>query len=401
MRNSKLVIGILSVAAVSAGQLYAADPVGIGVSPGVRLFPSISAAVEHSDNYYFSDGTIVPEESATVFVVEPGLLMQMRGSTTQLDLGANAEVGFVDTGSEDDYLDTEVFGDLTFQPALRHQIRLGLKRQDDHDPFGSARTEGTVLANRSLDEFSNTIYNAAYRFGAPDARINVEVGYAGQDKSYQTNRAATRFLDFDRAGPNGKLIVNVSPKTALVAIASRAEVEYDNVRAGVAPRDATETAYLVGAEWNATAKTTGKVAVGRLDRDYDSPARRDSDGATWVASIDWAPTARDEVTLSTSRANEESFLDGADAIDTRTVGLNWVHRWTPRISSQLGIQDIDADFDGSTRRDDIVQGVAGLAYQLNRAWSIAGLYRLSERDSTLPIRDYETNRFTLGVTFAP
>lgn len=380
-----------------------AEAIGIKLSPGARIFPGLEIAVRNDDNYYSTPNM---EESASYVLVKPELLLKTKSGNLFFDLGFNGEMAQVDTNSQDDYFDHDIFAALKFKPSIRHEFNIDIARSDDHDPFGIGRTEGTPRQNRSLDLYYRNLYGVEYRFGAPNAKFNLALAYDVEDKNYETNRAVTQFLDYEREQAAATIFYNFSAKTSFFLQGQHRDIEYQSVVPGVAARDGDEERILIGAKWLATAKTSGEVKVGRLEREFDDARRADFDASSWEASISWLPRKRTQIKLTSQRDTRESYLVGADTIDDRNVRLSWEQSWSKKLTSTVSLQDGQQSFEGITREDDYNRYAAGLDYAINKVAEIYGEVAYQERDSNvavgnLHLRDFEKTVFGIGIRYNP
>lgn len=368
---------------------------GMKVGSGSRLVLSLDVATRYESNIYHQE---TDEESAIGLVVRPSaLLMTDRGALRhQIALSGEAGARDVD-GDADDYFDGLLGATAQWHPLTRHRFEAGANWQWDHDPFGTRRTEGTALADRSLDRWEQKAANAVYRFGAPNATLNLETEAAVSDREYTTNRLSTRFLDHDVSSLRGTALFNVSSKTSLLAEVIHADIDYDQVAAGFPSRAGEVTRYRVGARWRASGKTTGEIKVGRIERDFDSPVQEDYEELDWQVLVTWEPRPRDRIRFIAGREPEESYINASRIIDDQFYQVKWRHDWTSFFHSELGYAYDDLDFRGIDRQDDFHRWTLDLEYKPSRRWSVFADFTLRERDSTFPSRDFENTIVTTGI----
>lgn len=368
---------------------------GMKLGSGSRLLLSLDTALTYYDNYYYTPSN---EETALGLVVKPAAELAIDRGQLRYSLSAGAEAGAFDLdGDNDDYLDTAVGGKFEWGPLTRHRFKGGIYRRDDHDPFGTRRTEGTASATAKLDEWRQIGGNLIYRFGAPQAKINLEGEVRTMDRDYNTNTSTTRFLDHDIDSLRGSVFYKISSKTSLVAEVISAEIDYDDVAPGFASRAGDLMRYRVGAIWFATGKTEGDVRIGKVAREFDSGVQRDYSEFDWQVGVTWSPRARDVLRLTTGREPEESYLNAAHIIDNQYVTLSWTHDWTSLLKSRVSYHFDDLDFRGINRQDDVQRLTFGVDYQPSRRWSVFGDLSFSERDSNVAARDFDSTVFMTGI----
>tara|TARA_R100000687_G_scaffold82951_2_gene83930 strand:- start:385 stop:1344 length:960 start_codon:yes stop_codon:yes gene_type:complete len=317
-----------------------------------------------------------------------------------LVVGALAEGGFFDSGSEDDYVDSHIYGRYSYRGGTRHRFFLGVAGKDEHDAFGRRRTEGTSLRSQELDEYDQAVGNLSYRYGARDAYFNLELDLNYIDREYTTNRdLGTRFLDHDAFGQAATLYFNASPKTALLFKLGNRDIEYGEVRPGSRDRSANEGRVTVGAEWIASGKTTGRFLVSRVDRDPDSAGFETFSAVGWAANLQWTPRITTTINLTTARETEESFLTNSSFIDTKTISVSWSQQWSRIFSTNVGSTYSDRDFEDINREDDTVAFAVGGTLQVSKTIDVFAKYQYLDRDSTIFQRIYEKNIAQIGFQY--
>ncbi len=368
---------------------------GMKVGAGSRLLLSLGVGTRYASNYYYQEDD---EESAIGLVVRPSALLLTDRGALRYQFSATAEAGAFDLeGDADDYIDGGLGAKFDWKPLTRHYFSGGASWISDHDTFGTRRTEASGLLDRKLDRWEQTAGNLLYRFGAPEAKINLEGELSAYDREYTTNRDSTQFLDFDSVSLRGTAYYKISSKTSLLAEVIGADIDYDKIALGSASRSGEITRYRLGARWLATGKTTGDVRLGRVERDFDSSVQKDYDEFDWQVSVNWEPRTRDRLSLTTGREPEESYLNAASLIDNRYYRLRWEHDWTSMFKSRLTYTFSDLDFRGIDRLDEVQEWSLDLEYKPARRWALFGEIALQERDSNQVLRDYDNTVISAGI----
>lgn len=377
---------------------WAQDALGVKLGPGLRLYPELEFRTFYDTNFFYTPGA---KEEAFGTLTRPAVGLVKEGNRFRLEGGVRAEIGEFDTGNEDDYVDVNYYTAGSYTLTSRHRVRGRLAREQGHDSFGLRRTEAAQsLAERELDEYTQDNTEFAYRFGATEARLNLEYHYRETDKRYDTNRSeGTRFLDYQAQEHTGTVYYNHSPRTALLLQGSVRDNEYPNNAPGRIPRDSDQTRLRVGATWEALAKTNARVLIGRLEHDPDAPARSKFTGFDWELLLDWTPTAKTTITLNTAREVDPSFVLQADFINTRQYIVGWQQRWAPRFRSALNLGYYDQDFDGFDRGDEFYRADFEVHWLLTRSFAALASISHLERDSNTPMREFDKEVLTLGFRY--
>jgi hypothetical protein len=384
-----VVLSCVTVSAEESGAL------GVKLGAGSRLLLSLDTGIAYYDNYYYQPDN---EESAIGLLVKPSADIFVDRGELRYSVSAGAVMGAFDLeGDEDDYLDTSLDGKFDWSPLTRHRFKGGIYRLDDHDPFGTRRTEGTSSSTAKLDEWTQTGANLIYRFGAPEAKFNLEGEVRTMDREYTTNRDTTRFLDHDTDTLRGSVFYNLSSKTTLVAEIITADINYDDAPAFFPSRAGDLARYRVGAIWLPTGKTEADVRIGTVDREFDSDVQEDYSEFDWQIGVSWSPRPRDVLRLTTGREPEESYINAASLIDNQFATLTWTHDWTALLKTKVSYGYNDLDFRNTARQDELQSLAFGVDYMASRRWSVFGQLSLSERDSNVEVLDFETMVFTTGI----
>lgn len=374
-----------------AGETTGGEAEDIG---GARLKGSLRSVAYFSDNYYNeSDGGT----SGYGTLINPELSFLKQSSKVELGGAADAEYGLFNLpGSQDDYLDGGALLRLTARPTLRNQVRLDGSFRHGHDAFGVNRTEDATARDDELDRWNRTTGALHYRYGAPGARLNAEVGVGGLEKHYVTNRVATEPLNYESTTVDYALFYNFSAKTSVLFDFSRSDFSFDR-NFGVADTRGGELYRArTGLKWLATGKTSGDVRAGYRRRTFDA-GTADLEGVDWEAGVDWAPVPRATLRLETARSEQESYIAGVRVIDIRSTRFDAKYNVTSRARATLVLEQLTADFDQSGREDDIFGVDVGGQYLASSFLWVVGSLGTTSRDSTAPNRDYDRINAFLGL----
>lgn len=383
---------------LAGSSAIAQEALGMKLGPGLRLYPELGFRTLYDTNYFYTPDD---KEESFGMLARPALGLVKEGNRFRLEGGARAEIGEFDTGSEDDYVDANYRVGGSYTATSRHRFRSRASREEGHDPFGLRRTEAPPsLADRELDEYTQDVLSAAYRFGATDARFNLEYEYNDIEKVYDTNRdLGTRFLDLERQEHIGTVFYNHSPRTALLVQGSVRDNTYPHNAAGTVPRDSDETRLRLGVIWQALAKTNARLLLGRLEHDPDASVRDRFTGLDWEAQVDWSPSAKTTYSLNTAREADPSYDLDADFINTRRYTFGWQQRWTGRFRSFLDLSYQEYNFEGIERRDEFYRADLEVHWILTRSFAAVGSVSHLERDSNTPLREFDTEVLTLGFRY--
>lgn len=409
------VVAALGVALPAAAQ----DKIG-----GGRLVANVAGGVVYTDNYYYQPGTsAAPTRSATGFVVRPQVVYTTQTSKVSFNLGVNADYGvWTAPGSKDDYLDRTFGLTLGWTPTFRNRFTLAAEAKHGHDPFGQTRTDSCVPAtscpaggtvNFDLDQWDRNGGSVHYRYGAPSARLNAEVGAGVTTQRYTTNESVapladgtlqgTRFLDYKVTSADYTVLYNYTPKSALVLNFVRSDVAFDHAfdnnhngaedAGDVDTRSGQLYQVRAGIRWLATAKTSGDIRAGYRQRTFDNSPQT-LEGFDWQAGVQWSPTPPFTAELRTERSEEPSYREdqgtaNSNVIDSKAWQLSLTRTANSRTNVSLTVSDAHLNFFGTGRNDQDRSAGLNLEYRAFSYMYFVSNLSYDERASTEAGHDYK------------
>ena len=358
----------------------------------VMVYPSLEIKRGYDSNITQASSS-QKKESSNYWSLKPAIKADYTSRGDKYALSYSATIDRFDRSSADDVENQNLrfSADNTF--TARNAISWGLGLTDAYEARGS--TDLSTPTDLEPNHYRTKSANAMYRYGASGAQGRLEFDAGLSQKRYLNNRANLRTADFDDHNFGVRFFWRIMPKTSAIFEIKQAETDY-LVRA---PRslNSTSRTFLAGLTWDATAKTTGTVKIGRTKRDYSDSARGDFSGSSWEANINWKPLTYSAVDLSTSRAVSDAAATSlADYLTTTSYGIRWNHSWANHLSTKLGLTSLKTDYRGDSRRDKQITKSAGIFYGFRR-WVSFGL-ELShiDRDSNLALYDFD-RRLTSAV----
>jgi hypothetical protein len=388
---SKHLRGLVAIVLALLPLLIAAqqndDPATPTRDPGLRIAgllvkPSIGLSVGHDSNINLApDGA---EADSTFARLSPALRLEA-GDARSLIVGTyTGEFARYTSSRLDDYRDHRFGLSWFYNPLLRHALALEASTASLHDQRGTAAREGSLgLLPLAVDRYRHDQLGGRYRFGAPGARGRVEVEAGLGRIDYRNNRDLTVFRDRRDRSLAGAFQWRVAPRTSALA-----RVEWDRYDYRVATLDSRERRLLLGVEFDATARTTGTLLVGRGNKRFEDDSRLDYSGAAWRASLEWRPRSYSIVTVSTGREADETNGTG-DFILRRDLAAGWSHAWTPRIRTTLDAGIARERYDPSPRSDRARYVGAGVEYAARRWLRFGASWRELRRDSAVDEFEYD------------
>ena len=357
----------------------------------LQVIPQISTRVGYDDNIFASESN---EKSSTKVIVSPSVQLKAEQGLNEYSVNYAITQGTYQDSSADNYTDHQLSGRAFFDFNIRNRLELLAGYLDTHEDRGSGLNQGlNATINDVPIEYHVNSMQGAYEFGGKDAKGRIRLVAGVQDREYDNFRTQTEVKDRQTVNTSVTFYYRVMPKTSLLFEVRNKDIDYDLSTVSL---DSSELKYLLGATWDATAKTSGTVKFGYAEKDFDSALREDDDGVSWELSMRWSPKSYSVLDISTDKKAEETDGTG-NYIDMTSLDLQWTHAWTDLWRSRVYYGASNSDYVSSTREDDLISYGLGVDYDVRR-WLNFGLdYVYSERDSNQANLDYERNTIFLTV----
>jgi polysaccharide biosynthesis protein VpsM len=392
MRLSKLFTATLLGSASAYG--WAIEPQSIDLR-GFQFTPTLLVYQAYDDNYRgLRDNTL----SSQITGIEPSFLLSAETGTSAYQLEYSFNTDYYWDDSDATNTDHHLRLRSVLEPTSRHRFRWNLEYHRIEDLIDTAVEDEN-------DKYSRAIAGAGYTFGARTARNQLEFGTSYEQRRYHNSGTLNADQERDSLAFTGTWFHRVGPRTRALAELRHTDHSY---KQDIAQRDSTNIAALVGATWDATARTTGTVRVGGERKRFDSSERSDYSSPMWEAGLSWAPRTYSVFSLNARRAFDEGDGRIVEAVggnrtatvQDRTTVLSWEHEWTSRISTELEYQLSNRDYKATAREDDLTAYGLGVSYSLYRWADVTLGYRRSHNDSTLRDKSYKRNVYLLSVNLS-
>jgi hypothetical protein len=355
---------------------------------GGTLYPALGLNLRHDDNIFLTNAN---KKSSTISVVSPVVRYEMRRPSATYDLIYKGDYGNYWNSSPDNFDDHQLLAQGNWTVTGRTGVRLRAEYLRSHDQRGSTDRP----SSSEPDRWNAKSLTGLLGYGAPGARGRFELEGGYLEKRYQNNRAVTTTADQDVAFVSGTFFWRIMPKTSLLFQLRNTEINY---KVDTTALDGSEQRALIGATWEATAKTTGIFRIGAVRKNFDSNLRQGFTGIGWEGNVRWAPLTYSTITLSTARQPAESTGSG-DFLLSQIYYLTWQHAWSERTTTALSAGSRTDDYrgTGTSRSDDTKTAGLRLSYRMRRWLSVSGEYTYTDRQSNAPFVEYNRNLFMLSV----
>jgi hypothetical protein len=407
MRSKSLVAVLGTVLALPA--LAATEPQAMDLGP-VKFVPTLGVSQTYDDNIFSQ-----PEGEVDAWIsrIKPQLQFIAQQDLNILALTYMGDYGLYSSGDQDDYDDHTLSADGVLEANDQNRFTLSASLAKLHDARGTGGSEG-VIANSRLepDEYDATGYSLDYDFGREDAILGFALSAGQNDIAYQNNRLETQFRDRNDTDYGIKVSGRLAPKTRVFVELTRKDIGYDvvpqlrdgngqiiSVVPGIpllgASLDSQEQNVLVGAEWEATGRTTGTIKVGRLSKDFDADLRGDASFINWEASVLWMPRTYSSFTFMANKVPQETNGTGS-FIEMSSYSVDWAHDWSSYLHSNVNLGLGKDTFQNDPRVDDRESLSASVNYDVD-TWMNIGLgYSYMRKDSNNSLFDFDRSQLMLS-----
>ena len=381
-----------ALGALIAPATQALEPTNLQLG-SLYLTPTLDLETYYTDNLWLTESN---EKDTWVGVITPRLQTWLQNGVNTYSLILELEDSTYENSGDDDFTDYIAKFDLHHEFNAKNVVNAMAEYYDGHEDRGTGLIEGDLsFVTDKPVEYTRTSAGGDYTYGSKEGRGRVMLAAKTSEYEYDNYRDFTRYRDYTANTFGGTFFWKVAPRTDALIEATATNNDYDEDD----PADAAGTLtsdeynYLVGVEWDVTARTNGHVKVGMYDRQYDSSARQDDDGFTWEVGVSWLPRTYSEFDLVTRRFTQETNGLG-NAVNTEEYALGWNHHWNQRAATNLRVRYYTEDYRGASREDDNYVAEARYDYEFRRWLDLGAGYRYEDRDS-----DIDSFSFTANIVF--
>ena len=322
------------------------------------------------------------------WLIRPEAIFNFAAGKHAFRLGYEGEYASHFEFSTEDFYDHRLFAGAGLDLSRKVDLNLGAQAHYGHDPRGSLGNRLVVLGD--LDKWFEYRATAELVVGRAITRAQITPRVEFSGMRYLNNNQSIR--DYDRQDFRLRGRWRFNPRFYGLAEGGFANI---NHRDPANALDRTETDFLVGFGWQATAKTSGEVLFGVLNRDFDNAATPDDTSPTWDIRVHWEPKPYSKLTAYTRRTSRENAGGVGNSL-ADSYGARWRHAFTRRLNMISSIDYTTADFD-SQRQDDYLTLDLGFRYQLTQ-WLDAGVtYQYLNRRSNVPGINYDDQMFLVEL----
>jgi hypothetical protein len=374
-------------------------PGNIHIGP-LKIHPSLSIKEEYNDNIFHEASG---ESGAAITTVSPGILFQLPFQRHFLQV--DYRVDLIEASRFHRAYDTDshfanILLDLDFN-------RLGFLLGDNWKSDSTAPDYKDDIRN---NYYQNRFFvDATYKL---PGRYKIKGFYRNEFRDFDSFRRPGQFnpeLDNymqNEAGIN--LFYRFLPLTSVLFEYGFTHI--NNTDKGFPTTDSDAQRFWLGLKWEATAKITGTIKGGYVNRDYDGLSD-DWDGFGMEGDLKYKFSSFTTFSFKGFRkliqcsVTKEEGVYGTDYVSTGgTLSIN--HRFNYKLSAEASVSYFNDDYRergliGKKRDDDRFGFGFGVNYQIQDWLGCKLSYHYVDNDSNIEVEDYRENLITgaLELTF--
>jgi hypothetical protein len=354
---------------------------------GMPIIPTIGASIGYDDNITAASRD---EISSWFYRISPAIRVEIPSDTSVLTLAAAAEIVRYQDSSIDNRNDWRLGANWDWDISTRQNLSLFANYTQGSDRRGEGRRQGDLgLEPIEPDKWKRYGFGGAWDYGAVGSRGRITLRASTNLLKYTNNRSqgnpdepGTTALDRDWQYYGGNFYWRVAPKTSLLAdyVYTDMNYRYNEDEYSGSNADSEIHSWMLGATWDATARTSGRISYGNQKRNFADPDKEAYDGPVWSASVNWRPRTYSMFTLSGTRSTQEPDGRG-DYVLRQDVMLSWLHSWAARFSTFADLGYGEDKYKPEERTDDLWYWGVGAQYTFNPYLRFGGSVRGYDRNS--------------------
>jgi polysaccharide biosynthesis protein VpsM len=357
----------------------------------MTAFPGIDVSIGHDDNLTRQPTNQI---SSPVVFIAPYVILEGRSGAHVFDLRYRGRTARYSNSPDDNFNNNNLQANANLKFGVRNDVALHFDLLYGSDPRGS--TDRPITD--SPDRYRQIALAGRYGYGARGAKGRIEVDATYRTRRYTNNPQAAAESDVDATDVGATFYWRVKPKTRLLFEGRYRDYNYINPGNTLG---SNEQLFYVGAQWDATAKTSGFVKYGHMWKNFAYSGDQNDSTNSWDVGIRWRPRTYSVFDLSALKRFDESTGVG-DTIVERRTGIGWTHAWNSRLSHNLSYAHIRDTYlgAGTNRRDETNAIGVKINYQFRRWARFGAEFTRTDRDSNEPMDRYRRDLLLFTVALS-
>lgn len=383
--NEKHAIGWclwLGLSAVSP-MTWAVDPNPIKLSDAVLFSPTLKVSERYDDNFRATDESV---KSSWITRIEPTFNLGAEGRKTAYNLSYRAASDFFHSSPDDNNTDHYLAarGAVEFDARKRLRLNAGyehVEQTDSDNPLGLN------------DIYTKKVIGGVFTYGARTASTQLETGLDYQQLRYLNGAGINDDKERNTTTLRTTGYYRIAPRTR--ALLEYRHLHYDYIYND--PRSNDTDALLVGLTWDASARLSGTVKVGREKKRFEQAGLQDKSSQRVEASLKYKPRTYSTISFGARQALDEGDEGPASTIESKGYDLGWEHRWRERLTTDLRYSHSERVYQDYYRDDTLNSLSLGVTWSARRWLDVGASYRRAVNDSTTQSESYKRNILQFSV----
>lgn len=347
----------------------------------ITAYPSVTAEMQHNDNIYSTPNNKTGDR---ILVLTPALRLETKQGGNTFSLRMSSAIGEYQNNKSENYTNTSLGGLAGLNLGTRLRARLEAEYLDGVDPRGSTNNS----LSTTPDHYRQTRGQGIFSYGAQGARGHLDLELGRVRREYLNNRATTVASDRVVDNLGATVYWRIGPRTTLLFQGKHSKIDYV---LSTSTLGSIENAFMAGATWEASAKTSGTFRFGVTKKDFDDSARGSSTGISWTGQVRWSPRTYSHVDLNLNRAPAETSGGVGNFIDRTSTAARWTHAWSTTFTTEAMASYLTDAYQGAARTDNTQDYGLRANYKMRRWLSFGGNYARTIRNSNDGNFDYKRN----------
>lgn len=368
---------------------------------------TISPLVENENEY---DSNIFKtsnnEKDDYIIHVKPSVNIRSNWSRHAIDLTVRSDIGLHQKFEQEDFED--IFIDLSGRIDVLRQSYATTKfywsqRHEERGEIDNGGINGPTeyMTIGGIFEYEHLFNRLRINVSNDVSYLNYEDGISLLDGSLVMDNLRDRLIDTATA----QLTYEVNPRLDGFIRGEYNFKDYDsNVDRSGINRDSDGFEIVGGVGFDFTGKLFGDIYIGYREQYFEDPLLQDISGVTGGASLKWLATPLTTMSLAVDNDIIETTQPGASAGVSTAFKLNLDHELLRYVLLNAHGGYTMIDYEGTTNtpgvssRDDeyIVLGVKA-KYLFSRNFYLKSEYLFRQRESNVPLNDYDSHRVLLSI----
>lgn len=291
-------------------------------TPGFH--PELNTQLSHEDNIRRSPKS--DRQTDSILALQPTLPLRWHIGKHSIDLTYTGDYAKYFKHSKLDYDSHELSSQLSLDLDNRLNSQLELGHNRNHYVPGDNNIAATNI-DESLNRWQENHLKASLTYGTAASQGQLKIEFKHKQRRHDNDSLSA--LDINQTSLSTHFYYRLTKKTRLPFQVSITKYDYQDLPLAFSPNSTSYT-YLTGLSWEATAKSTGILQFGWLNKHYEQTLFHDTTMFTLLIDGIWEPNTYTKVIFGVKRDTQESLQASSKAYIQNHIHSEITHMLTPR-----------------------------------------------------------------------